>query len=158
MVAPISKFYTISTVLFNKYRGVNVAFKNCMSHFSMSIPTKATDKMANGNTGHAKRMGIILCQFPNCSIIYIAVLVYYCPGHPSNTISSGALTFYVGFKKVTSEPLENCDFVDLQGCSWRSPCQTQNNLYYLEIEIFKSNLQRDSNIFVPIVCALSKNI
>ena len=105
MVAPPSKFYTVSTVLFHKYGVSNVAVTNCMSHFSMSVPTKATVKLANGNTGHVQIIGIILCPFPNCSIIYPVGPVYYCPGHPSNTISSCALKLYIGFKKVTSEPL-----------------------------------------------------
>ena len=83
-----------------------------MSHFSMFVPTKATMKMADENTGHAQAIGIILCRFPNCSIIYPAVTVYYCTGHPSNTISSGDLKFYVGFQTVTSEPIEHCDFFD----------------------------------------------
>ena len=50
VVAPPSKFYTVCTVLFHKYRGANVAVTNCMSHFSMFVPTKATLKLANGNT------------------------------------------------------------------------------------------------------------
>ena len=101
----------------------------------MFVPTKATVKLANGNTGHAQGIGIILCRFPNCSIIYQVGTVYYCPGHPSNTILSGALKFYIGFKKVTSEPLENCDLVDPQGRSWRSPHQTKT-IY----TIFRSKL------------------
>ena len=104
--------YTVSTVLFHKDGGANVAVTNCMSLFSMFVSTKATVKLANGNTGHAQGIGIILCRFSNCSIIYSAGPVYYCPGHPSKTISSGALKFYICFKKVTSEPLEHCDFVD----------------------------------------------
>ena len=127
MVTPLSKFYTVSTVLFHKYGGVNVAVKNFMSHFYMFVPTKANVKLANGNTGHAQVIGIILCRFPNCLIIYPAGPVYYCPGYSSNTISSGALKFYIGFKKVTSETLEHCDFVEPQGCSWRSPYQTQKS-------------------------------
>ena len=87
----------------------------------MFVPTKATVKLANGNTGHPQGIGIILCRFPNCSIIYPVGPVYYCPGHPSNTISSGALKFYIGFKKFKSDPHEHCDFVDPQGHSWRSP-------------------------------------
>ena len=94
---PSSKFYTVYTVLFHKYVGVNVAVTNCISHFSMVVPTKATVKLANGNTGHAQGIGIILCRFPNCAIIYPVGPVYYCTGHPSNTISSGALNFYIGF-------------------------------------------------------------
>ena len=122
----------------------------------MFVPTKVTVKLANGNTGHAQGIGIILCRFPNCSIIYPVGPVYYFPGHPSNTISSGVLKFYIGFKKVTSEPLEHCDFVDPQGCSWRSPYKTRNNLDYLQLEIFKINPHRDKNLVVPTVCGLSK--
>ena len=48
-----SKFYTISTVLFHRYGGANVEVTDCMSHFYMFLPTKATVKLANGNTGHA---------------------------------------------------------------------------------------------------------
>ena len=59
--------------------------------------------------------------------------LYYCPSHPSNTISSGSIKFYVTFQKVTSEPLENCDFVDPQGRYRRSTYKTQNNLDYLQI-------------------------
>ena len=70
VVACTSKFVTVSTVLFHKYGGENVAVTNCMSHFYMFFPTKATVKLANGNTGHAQGIGIILCRFPNCSITY----------------------------------------------------------------------------------------
>ena len=104
----------------------------------MFFPTKATVKQANRNTGHEKIIGIILCCFPNCSIIYPVGTVYYFTGHPSNNISSGALKLYVGFKKVTSEPLEHCDFVDPKSHSWRSPYQTQNNLDHLQIKIYQS--------------------
>ena len=41
-----SKFYTVYTVLFHKDEGANVAFTNCMSHFSMFFPTKATVKLS----------------------------------------------------------------------------------------------------------------
>ena len=99
----------------------------------MFIPTKATVKLANGNTKHAQVIGIILCCFPNCSTIYPVGKVYYCHGHPYNTISLVALKFYVGSQKVTLEPLEHCNFVDLKYCSWRSPYQTQKNIYYIQI-------------------------
>ena len=99
----------------------------------MFVPTKTTVKLDNGNTGHAQGIGIILCCFTNCYIIYPVVPVYYCPGHPSNTILSSALIFYVGFQKVMPGPLEHCEFVDPKGQSWRSPYQTQNKLEYLQI-------------------------
>ena len=88
-----------------------------MSHFSMFVPTKATVKLVNGNTGHAKGIRIILCCFPNCYIIYPVGTVYYCPGNLYKTISSGALKFYIGFKKVTFETPEHGDFFDPQGRS-----------------------------------------
>ena len=97
VVAPPKTFYTVSTVLFHKYGGANAAVTNCMSYFSMFVSTKATVKLANGNTGHAQGIGIILCCLPNCSIMYPVVTVYYCPGHPSKNISSGELKFYIGF-------------------------------------------------------------
>ena len=88
-----------------------------MSHFSMFFPTKATAKLDNENMVHAQIIGILVCPFPNCSIIYPVGPFFYCPGHPSSTISSGALKLYVGFKKFTSEPLKHCDFVGPQGHS-----------------------------------------
>ena len=45
--------------------------------------------------------------------------------------------FFVGFQKVTSEPLEIFDFVDPQGRSSRSPHYTQNNIRNIKIEICK---------------------
>ena len=143
-------------MLFHKDGGSNVAVTNCMSHFSIFLPTKATLKLANINTGHALVIGIIVCRFTDCLIIYPVGTVYYCPSCPSNTISSGALKFYMCFKKFTSEPLEHCDFVDPQGRSWRSPYQTHNNLEYIQLEIVKINPHRDKNIVVPNVCAFSK--
>ena len=99
----------------------------------MFSPTKATVKLDNVNTRHNQGIGIILCRFINCSIIYPVEPVYYFPGHPSNTISSGALKFYVGIQKVESEPLKHCDFFDPQTSSWVSPYKTQNNIDYLQI-------------------------
>ena len=108
-------------MLFHKYGGANVGVTNFISHFSMLVPTKSNMKLANVNTGHAQGIGTILCCFPNCTIIYPVGTFYYFTFHLSNTISVGSLKFYVGFQKVTSEPLERCDFVDPQGCSWRLP-------------------------------------
>ena len=126
------KFYTVSTMLFYKYGGVNVVVTNCMSQFSMIVPAKANVKL------DAQGIAIILCRFPNCPIIYPVVPVYYCRGNWSKSISSRALKFYVGFQKVAAEPFEYYDFVDTQGPYWRSPHQTQNNLDYLQIEICQS--------------------
>ena len=122
----------------------------------MFVPTKASVKLANGNTVHAKGIGVILCRFPNCLIIYTVGLDYYCPDHPSNTISSVYLKFYIGLKKVIPELLEHCDFVVHQGCSWISPYQTCNNLDHLQLEVVKINHHKDNNIVVPTVCVLSK--
>ena len=85
----------------------------------MFVPTKATVKLDNGNTGNAQGVGIIFCRITNCPDIYLVGPFYYHPGQPTNTISSGALKFCVVYQKVTYEPLEHCDFVDPQGRSWR---------------------------------------
>ena len=135
--------YIVSTVLFHKYGGANFALTNCMSHFSMFFPTKATVKLSNGNTVYDQIIVIVLCCSPNCSIIYPFGPVYYFPGHSSNTISSGALKFYIIILKVASEPLEHCEFFDPQSGSCKSPYQTQNNLDYLQLKIFKVNPHRD---------------
>ena len=76
----------------------------------MFVPTKATVKLVNGNTWHNQWIGIILCWFTHCSIIYPVVPIYYFPGHSPNTISSVALNLYVGSQKVASEILDHCDF------------------------------------------------
>ena len=102
LVAPTSEFYIVSTVFFQKYREVKVVVTNCMSQFSMFVPTKATVKLANGNTLNSQGIAMILCHFTNCSIIYPVGPVYYCPSHPYNIISPGPIKFYVGFQKVTS--------------------------------------------------------
>ena len=109
-------------MFFHKGRGANISVTNSMSCFYMFVPTKATLKLANGNMVHAQVIVIIFFLFPNCPIIYPVGSVYYCPSHPSNTISSGALEFYVGFQKFASENFEHCEFVETQGRSWRSPC------------------------------------
>ena len=81
VVPPSSNFYTVYNVLFHKYGGMNVAVKNSMSQFSMFVPTNATVKFANVNMVHSQGIGIILCHFTNCPIIYPVVPVYYCPCH-----------------------------------------------------------------------------
>ena len=86
----------------------------------MIVPTEVTVKLDNENMGHAQGIGIILCHFTNFTFVYSLGPVYYCPGQTYNTISPKSLTFYVGFQKVTFEPLEPCDFIDPQGRSWRS--------------------------------------
>ena len=117
----------------------------------MFVPTKATVKLANGNTVHDQGIGIILCRFPNCSIMYPVGPVYCCPSHPSNNIASGALKFYFFIFKVTSGYLEHCEFFDPKGSSWRSPYQTHNILDYLQLEIVNINPDRDRNVFLPTV-------
>ena len=120
MVAPISKICRFSTLLFRKDLISDSVVTNGISQFSMFVPTKATAKLDNGNTVHVQEIGIILCRFSNYTIIYPVGPVYYCSVHPSNTISSGDLKFYFVSQKVTSEPIEHCDYVDPQGRSWRS--------------------------------------
>ena len=65
VVAPSSKVYTVSTVLFYKYKQANSGVKKFMSHVSMLFPTKVSVKLANDNMGNAQVLEIILCCFPN---------------------------------------------------------------------------------------------
>ena len=116
-----------------------------MSHFSMLFPTKSNVKLSNVNMVHAQVTGIILCHFTNCPNIYPVVPVYYCPGKPSNTISSFDLKFYLGFQKVAYEHLEHCDFVYPQGSSWRSPYHTGVFGLSSNQKLSKSNL-KETNI------------
>ena len=92
-----------------------------MSHFDMFFRNKANVKLVNLNTVYYQVIGIILCTFINYPIIYPVGPVYYCPGHPYNKISSATLKRFLGFQKVTSKPLESCDFICPQGHSCRSP-------------------------------------
>ena len=80
--------------------------------------------------------------------------VHYFPGCPYNTISLGDLKFYDFFLMVPSEPLKHFGFVEPGGVFWRSTYWTQNNFYYIQIEIFKLNPQEDSNIYPPCLCPI----
>ena len=66
----------------------------------MFIPIKVNAKLDHGNMGHAQVIGIVLCGFPNGPIVYPLGPVYYCLGHPPNTISLGYLKFYVCFQNL----------------------------------------------------------
>ena len=89
--------------------------------------------------GHTKLIGIILCCFPNWPIIHPVVPFCYFTVQPSNTVSPRALKCYFGFRMVILEPHEHCDFIGPQGRSWRSPYQTRNKIYYIQIKIVKFN-------------------
>ena len=123
----------------------------------MFVPTKATMKVATGNTGHAQGIGIILYHFTNSSIIYPAEPVYYCIGHLSNTISSVALKFYACFKKVTSEPIEHCDFLTLKVIIGDHHTRLKTILTIFKYKFVKVNPHIDKIVAVLTVCALSKN-
>ena len=133
-VAPSLKNIQYQLCCFLNTEDNKIGVKNYMSHISVFFPNKATVKLDNVNTVHSQGIVIILCHFPNWPIIYPVIPVYYCICHPSNKISLCALKFYVGFQKVTSEPVEHCDFVDPQGSSWISPYRNQNNLDYLQVD------------------------
>ena len=87
-------------MLFHKHGGTSIAVVNCMSHISIFFPTKATVKMANGKTGHAEGIGIILCYFHNCPIIFLVGPVCCCPDHPSNTTSRVTSNFMLVLERL----------------------------------------------------------
>ena len=88
-------------MLFPKYVRNNVGATNFLSNFSTFVPTKNNTKLVNGNTVNDQGICIILCCFKNCHIIYPVGIVYYCPGHQSNTISLVALKFMLIFKRLS---------------------------------------------------------
>ena len=70
-------------------------------------------------------------------------------------MSSGALKFYFGFQKVTSEPLEYCDFSDIGlFLDITLPDSKQSRLSSNRNGQRKP--QRDMNIVVPTACVLPK--
>ena len=87
-------------MFFHKYGEANVAVTNCMSHFSMFVPTKATVKLANGNTVNAQVIRIFLCRFLNCSILCPVRTVYYCLSNPSKTSHQVSSNFMLVFKML----------------------------------------------------------
>ena len=140
-----SKCYTSSTVFFHKDEGYNVVVTN-LSHIFLCL-----------SHPNPKELGLFYVIFQNFPIIYPVVPVYYLPGHPSNTISQGDLKMFIGFQKVTSEPLEHCNFMHLQSCSWRRPYRAQKILDYLHIEVVRVNPTRNKDIVIPTICGLSEH-
>ena len=93
----------------------------------MSIPIKATEIWANVNMVHSQGIGVCLRHFPKFPIVYPVGPVYYCTRHPYNTIL-GDLKFYVGFQKITSKPLEHCEFFTLKVILGDHPTGQKNRL------------------------------
>ena len=66
----IRNFIQFKLCFYHKYGGENFGFTNFLSHLSMFVPTRSNVKLTDVNTGHSQRIGIILCWFTNCTIIY----------------------------------------------------------------------------------------
>ena len=90
-------------------------------------------KLAYGNTVHAQVIGIILCCFTNCYIIYPVGSVYCFHGHPSKTILFGALKFYAEFKMLHMNLLNIVVLLTLKVILRGHPTRTKNNEDYLQI-------------------------
>ena len=56
------------------------------------------------------------------------------------------------FKMLCLNLIEQYDFVEPQGFSWRSPYTSQNNFDYLKIEVVKLNPNISKDIVVPTIC------
>ena len=63
VVAPSSKMYIASSVFFHKDGGENGAVTNCMSHFLILFPTKATVKLANKKRDITEELGLFYVFF-----------------------------------------------------------------------------------------------
>ena len=66
----------------------------------MFVPTIVNVEFSDVNKGHDQVTEIILCRFPNCTIIYPVGPVYCCPGHASNTIPYSYLKGFVLFQML----------------------------------------------------------
>ena len=80
--------------------------------------------------------------------------VYYCPGHPSNTISSGALKFMLVFKRLRMKLLNIVTLFTLKVVLGYHINRIKTILTIFKSKISKVNPQINRNIFVPTVCAL----
>ena len=105
----------------------------------------STVKLANGNTGNSQGIGIFLCCFPKCPIIYPVGPVYYFPGNLYKTISSCDLNFMLVNKRIHLNLLNIVIFLTLKVI-----------LGDLPTRIVNVKPQRDRNIIVPTIYALSK--
>ena len=85
-----------------------------MSQFSMSVFTNTNVKLANCNTVHTQVIGVTLCRFLTYPIIYPVGPFCYCPGHPSNTISSSSLNFILIFNILYLNILNTLIFCTLK--------------------------------------------
>ena len=157
VVAPTSKFYTVSTVLFHKYGGANFAFTNGMLYFYMFVPTKATLKLANGSTGHAQGIDIILRHFPKCSIIYIHLgqFIIFQVTLPTlyHQVPS---SFILILKMIHLNLLKIVTLLTLKVVLGDQHTRLTTIFDYLHLEIVKINPYRDNNIVVPTVYGISK--
>ena len=142
-------------MLFHKDGGENFSHKLHVT-ISMFVTTKAIVKLANENTGHAKIIGIVLCHFTNSSIIYPVGLVYYFPGHPYNTISSGSLKCYVFFQRLHLNPLNILTLFTLEVIIGYHYAVLKTIPTIFKSKKFKVNPQRDRNILVLTLCSLKK--
>ena len=66
----IRNFIQFKLSFFHKHGGEYFGVTNCLWHLSMFFPTRSNVKSTDGNTGHTQGIGIILCWFTNCTIIY----------------------------------------------------------------------------------------
>ena len=143
-------------MLFHKYGGTNVAATNFMSYFSTFVLTKATVKLANGNTGYSQGIRIILCCFPNFSIKYPVGPVYYCPftlPTPSHKVPSNLMLI---FKRLHLNLLNIVTVLKLKVVLGDHPTKLKTIYTIFILKFVKANPQRNRDIFVPTILALSK--
>ena len=156
VATPSSTFYTVYVMLFHKYRGANFSVKNCMPHFSMFVPTKATVKFLMETQDMPKEMRLFYVILLTVSLYiwwYQFIIVQVTLPTPSHQVPSN---FMRVFKRLHLNLLNIVNFVDPQGRSWRSPYQTQKNYNIFKNKFVKVNPQRNRNVFVPTVCTISK--
>ena len=155
---PSSNFFSLYTVFLHKDGGSTFSVTNYMSHFSLFFPIKAIVELANRNTVYSQLFGVALCNFTNCSIIYIVVTVYCCPGQPYNTTSLGSPKFYIGFLKFASEPLEHCDYLPSRSFLDNTLPYSKQFILSLNINLSKSTLKETVILWLQLYVPHQKRI
>ena len=122
----------------------------------MFVPTKQNVKLSYKSTGHAQGIGIILCHFPNCTIIYSMGPVYYCPVQPSNILSLGTLKYMLNFKRLQLNLVNVLTLFTFKVVLGDHPTRLKTIQTILKSKFVKVNYRRKPIFLVPTVSALSE--
>ena len=159
VVAPSSRFYTFSIVLFHKYTGENVAVTNCMSHFLMFVPTKSDVKLSNGNMEPAQEIGIIYFNLRTVTLYtqwYQFIIVQVTLPIPSHWVTSN---FILVFKRLHLNILNIVILYTLKLVPVDHPSRLKKNIILSSNQNYQNQpLQKQIYFGSNCLCYLKSNI